>query len=156
SAAGLQLAPEILELPFGETPLEKCAGVDAGRCVPLIEDDVTIAFLTSRTPEMVEPHLVQRRRGCESGNVAADARLDLVRPNHHRDGIPANDALDAPFNLLIARKRRFLIGRNRIDKRGVGAEWKANAATSSVLGELLEKLARSSWPVALEDVIERV
>ena len=105
---------------------------------------------------MIEADLVERGRRRERRNVAADAGLVLVCAQHHRDRVPPNQALDAPFDFLAAGKRHFLVGRQRVDVRRVGAERQPDAATAGVLAELLQQLARARGPVALQHVIERI
>ena len=154
-AAGIQLAPEILQLLLGETALEKRARVDAGRGVPLVEHHVAVAVVAGRAPEMVEPHFVERGGRRKRRNMPADAGLGLVRAHHHRDGVPADQTLDFALELLAAGKRRFLIGGDGIDVRRVGAERKADAAAARVRGQVLQQLARAGRAVTLKDVVER-
>jgi hypothetical protein len=40
--------------------------------------------------------------------VAANALLHLVGANHHGEGVPADEALDAAFHLLAAGEWRLL------------------------------------------------
>ena len=120
AAARRELAPEIVELFFGETAFEERARVDAGRRVSLVIHDVAIAGAAG-SEEMIEADLVQRRRRRERRDMSADAGLVLVRAQHHRDRVPADEALDAALDLLAAGKRHFLLGRQRVDVRRVRA-----------------------------------
>ena len=142
AAARRQLAAEIVELLFGEAPFEKRARVDAGRGMPLVIHDVAIAGVAG-PEEMIEPDLVQRGRRRKRRNVAADAGLVLVRPQHHRNRVPSHQALDAALDLLAAWKRHFLFGGQRVDVRRVRAERQPDAAAPRMLAQLLQQLTRA-------------
>ena len=61
AAAGLQLAPEILEMAVVETAFEVRARVDAGRGVALKVNDVggLIALLAAAAKKMIEADFVE-------------------------------------------------------------------------------------------------
>ena len=105
---------------------------------------------------MVEADFVQRRRRGERRDMSADAGLFLVCAQHHRDRVPADEALDAALDLLAAGERHFLIGRQRVDIRRVRGERKPDAATARVLAELQRATARPRRAIGLKDVVERI
>ena len=146
-AARRELAPEIVELFFGEPPFEERPRINARRRVTLVIHDIAIARAAG-SEEMIEADFVQRRRRRERRDMSADAGLVLVCAQHHRDRVPADEALDAALDLLAAGKRHFLIGRQRVDVRRVRGERKPDAATARVLAELhaaAGPLARGRW-----------
>ena len=101
-AAGLQFLAEVLELLLVEPAFDERAGVHAGAGVALEEDDVAGVRLGAAAEEVVEADLVERRGAGEGGDVPADVGV-LVRLEHHRHRVPADDALDAAVR---ARGRR--------------------------------------------------
>ena len=110
--SGLELAAEVLEVRLVDPPFEVRARVDAGRRMPLKEDDVAVAVAVVAAEEMIEGDLVQRRRRGIGRDVAADALFGLVRADHHRQRIPADQALDPPLDVRVAGHRHLLVGRN--------------------------------------------
>ena len=91
--------------------------VHPGRRVPLVVDLVAGVAVVLAPEEVVEPDLVQRRRGRVRRQVTADPVAALVRAGDHRGGVPAHDAADPPFHLLVAREPRLLVGRDGVDVR---------------------------------------
>ena len=128
SSAWLQLAPEILQLLLRNAAFEISARINSRRGVSLEVDDVTVASLGLRAEEMIECHFVERGRGGKGRNMSADAFLNLVRAYHHGQRIPADQALDAPFHLLAARKWRLLPDGNRVLIRRRRRKWQVDAA----------------------------
>ena len=57
--------------------------------------------------KMIEPHFIKRRRRSVRRNVPADVVLHAVRAHHHRQRVPADQALDPPLQLLIPGKQRL-------------------------------------------------
>jgi len=95
----------VVELALGEVPFEESARVDARRRVPL-EEDLVASFRRVRpAEEVVEPDLVQAGRGRVGCEVAAEAREPVVRPEHHRDRVPA----DHPPDPKITQKVGFIL-----------------------------------------------
>jgi hypothetical protein len=70
--------------------------------------------------EMVEAHLIKGGAGGKGGDVATDARMLAVGSHHHGHGVPADDALDAAFDLPAAWKGRLAGYRYGIDIGRVG------------------------------------
>ncbi|MCO4700637.1 hypothetical protein LRR80_06752 [Streptomyces sp. RO-S4] len=80
------LTPEARQVPFVEAPFEEDAGVDTGRRVSLQEQLVAGAVAVLAAEEVVEPDLVQPRRGGVRGDVAAEAQCGAAA--HHRRRVP--------------------------------------------------------------------
>ena len=101
-AAGGQLAAEVLQLLLVEPAQQERPGVNPRRGVALKKDLVGRLPALLAVEEVVEGHLVECGGRGVGGNVAADARAFLVRPDHHRHGVPADDALDRAFDFAVA------------------------------------------------------
>ena len=119
AAARLQLAAEVLELLRGQPAFEERARVDARRRVSLEVDDVAVVIVALALEEVVEPDFVERGRRRERRDVTADAVLGLVRLDHHRQRVPADQALDAALDLAAAGERRLLVRRRCVLMYGV-------------------------------------
>ncbi len=134
TATRLQFAPEVIQVLFGQPALQKRAGVHAGRGVPLeVNQIAVVTAFAAAAQEMIEGNFVQRRGRSESGDVPADTVELLVGPHDHRHGIPADDALDAPFQLTVTRIRRLLLHGNRVDVGRIRSHRKIDARQSRFL-----------------------
>ncbi len=71
---------------------------------------------------MIEADFKQRRGGSVRGNVAADAVVHAVGANHHGQRVPANQALDAALDFLIAGEHGLLFQGNGIDVGSIRGE----------------------------------
>ena len=119
-------------------------------------NDVAVVAIALAAEEVIETDFVQRGGGGERGDVAADALLDLVGLDHHRQRVPAHEALDAALDLAAAGKRRLLAGGNGVDVRGVRREGLSNAVAAGVIAELAKEAADSRGTAGLKHVIERL
>jgi hypothetical protein len=154
-AVAARLLAEVLELVLAQAALEERARIDAGRRVALDEDHVARMALRLRAPEVVEAHLVQRRRRGIRRQVAAVLARLLVRIEHHRERVPADARLDALLHLAIARIRRLLAGRDRVDVGGVRTERQVRARAARVVDELLEEIVGARGALGFQDRIDR-
>src|SRR5690242_21351758 len=103
---------------------------------------VALKFLSASAEKMVEAHLVQRCRRGVRGNMSADVVLDAVRPHHHGQRVPANQALDAPLKLLVSRKQRLQSYGNAIGIRRVRAKRQVDAVDGGMSAQPLKNLSR--------------
>ncbi len=157
AAAGLQLAAEILEMRLVDAAFEIRARVDAGRRVALEEDDVgRVAVFAAAMEEMIEADFVQRRGRRKRRDVTADALFGLVRAHDHRRGVPADEALDAAFDVGVARHERLLVGGNRVDVGSVRGERQLDAVLLGVERQLAEQPRDFGGPAALQDIINGI
>ena len=155
-AARLQLSAEVLQLLGRQTSLEERPGVDARCRVSLEIDDVAVVVVALALEEVVEPHLIERGRRCEGRDVTADPVFRLVRLDDHRERVPPDQALDAPFDFTTAWKRRLIGWRDGVDVGGIGGEGLGDAAALGVIAELAKQAADSSGPAGLEHIVERL
>src|ERR1051326_3094504 len=113
---------KVAELLLTEPAFEKRAGVDTGRRVSLKVDEVAARGMVLATEEVVEADLVQRGGGRERRDMAANAGMFAVGADDHGQRVPADDTLEASFDLAAARVAWLLIRGNRVQVRSVGAE----------------------------------
>ena len=155
-ALALDLAPEVVELVLGEAPLEEGAGVDPGRRMALEEHLVAAAGIVLALEEVVEADLVQACRRGVRGEVAAEAGEPVVRPQHHRDGIPADQPADPPLHRLVTGEGRLLLGADRVDVPGAGEAGQPDVPLPGALEQLEHEEARAVLALEVDHLIERV
>src|SRR5205814_111798 len=83
----LQLAAEVLDLRQRNPSLEKRARVNPRGRVALEENDIALVARAFALEEMIEADFVQRGRGGERRDVAADPVTELVGANDHRERV---------------------------------------------------------------------
>ena len=114
AAAGAEFAAEVGELDLGEAPLQEGARVHARRGVGLEVHLVAAVAVAGRAEDVVEAHFHHGGSREVGGDVAADARAAVVRLQHHRRGVPAQDVLDTGFQVDVARIGGLLGERNGV------------------------------------------
>src|SRR3989475_12968698 len=95
----------------------------------------------AREEEVIKSDFEQGRRRGISGDVTADVVLHSIRAHHHRQGVPANQALDPSFEFLVSGKHRLLVDRYGVCVRGVGRKRSWHSGCLSAGAEPLEDLA---------------
>jgi hypothetical protein len=153
AAAGFQLAAEVPELFLVDPPFEIRSRVHPRSGMPLEEDHVAVLVGILPPEEVIEGHLVKSRRRGVSRDVAADAFLGLVRPDHHCERVPADQALDPALDVRLARHRHLLVGRNGVDVGGVGRERQFHAVLARVNRQLAQQPRHFDRTTALEHII---
>ena len=79
--------------------------------------------------------------------MAADARVGVVRAEHHRDGVPADDPPDPLLQRLVAREERLLLRADRVDVARLGERRQADVQLAGPLQELVHRgIGRGSRP----------
>src|SRR3954467_6068033 len=68
----VDLLTEIEKLLLAEPALEKSAGIDAGRAMALVINQVAAMRFRRRVPKMHESGIVKRRSGLEAGDMPAE------------------------------------------------------------------------------------
>jgi hypothetical protein len=118
-AAGMTvLLPEAVELVGAQPALEECPRVDAGGGVALNEHLIPAAGMRLAAEEVVEPDLIERRRGGIRRNMATHTDSRALRPVHHDGGVPPDPGPIATFDVLVAGEPRLHLGRDRVDVIG--------------------------------------
>ena len=153
--ARMAFVPEIFQVLDGEPSFEKGPGVVAGGRVALEVDLVAAALGIRAAEEMMEADFIQGGNGCKGGDVAADARFHPVGPDHHGHGIPADDALDAPFDFPAARVDRLPVRRDGVDVGGVGGKGQVNAQGQCPMLERFEQPDHPAGIVLADHVVQR-
>ena len=155
-AAGLQLAAEVHQVLLGQAAQEKRPGVDSRRGMPLEEDLVGRLRALLAAEEVVEGHFVQRGGRGEGGDMPADAAAELVGADDHRHGVPADDALDAAFDLAVAGVCGLEFDRNGVDIRRGGAGGEGHADAEGPFAEFFQQELCPFPPLGLADEVERL
>src|SRR5678816_4761337 len=88
--------------------------------------------------------------------MTANPILGLVRLDDHRQRIPADEALDAAFNLAAAWERWFFCRGDGVDVGGVCGEWLPDAFALRMVGELTQQTTDPRGSAGLKHVIERL
>ena len=110
-------------------------------------DGVAFEIFAAGAEEMVEADFIKSGGGGVRGDVAADVVLDAIGADDHGQRVPANQALDAALELLIAGEQRLEAGGNRVDVRSVGGERQVDATDFGVGAQALENFAATSGPL---------
>ena len=152
-AARIQLAAEIRQVRLVDPSFQERPGVDTGRRVTLKVDDVAVVAVVS-AEEMVEADFVERGGRRERRDMTADALVRLVRFDHHRGGIPADQALDAALDVRTAGHRHLVVGGNRVEVRSVGGERQLDAVLGGVDGQVAQQPRDFGGPAGLQHIIE--
>jgi hypothetical protein len=158
---GRQAAPtdfpaEPLEVLLGQPSFQERPGVDARRGVTLEEDLVAAAGMVLAPEEPVEADLVEGRRRGVRREVAADPRIAVVRPEDHRDGVPADQPPDPSLELLVAREIRLLLRADRVDVPGLGERRQTDVELTGPLEELEHEEPGPVLALVPNDLVEGV
>ena len=106
--------------------------------------------------EVVEPDVVERRRGRECRQVAADAVGVLVGLHDHDGRVPSDVRADAPLELFVAREPGFLFRRDRVDVGGGHRGGVADLQLACTLEQLGHEVAGAGLAVGVDDGVERL
>ena len=152
-ALAADLHAEVVKLFGGEAVFEEGPGVDAGGGVALDVDGVAGQPIFFALEEVVEPHLVQRGRRGEGGQVAADSIGPLVGPHHHDCGVPPDEGPDAALDVLVAGEER-LVGSG--DGVHIRCLHRARQARAQLVGPVEEPAQQISAPLPARGADHRV
>src|SRR5258708_5560396 len=134
-----QLPTKVFQLLCGKASLEKGAGVNAGRGMPLKVNSVALKLFGTSTEEMIEADLKEGSGGRIRGNMAANAVVDSIGANDHGQRVPADQALDPAFDLLVAGKNSLLFHGDRIYVGSVRGERRSDTQRQRTLAETVEQ-----------------
>ena len=150
------LAPEVVELIFGEPSLQERARVDAGGRVTLEVDLVAETAVALAAEEMVEADLVQRRRRRVRREVTAQTVETMVRAVDHRDGVPTYERADATFDVFVAGEPRLLLGRDGVDVIGRDHRGHERALLARAFHESREQVVGARLALHVDHRVERL
>ena len=88
--------------------------------------------------------------------MAADPFLGLVRAHDHCGSVPADQALDSALQVGAARHQRLIVGRDRVDVRGIGGERNLDAVFRRVERQLAQQALNFDRTAALEHIIKGI
>jgi hypothetical protein len=88
--------------------------------------------------------------------VSSDPVGLAVGADDHRHCVPADDALNPPFDLQIARVARLRGERNRIDVRRVRSKRHADASQVRTLLQSHQEFPQLVGAVAMQHIVERL
>ncbi len=148
------LAEEV-ELVLREAPFQEGARVDAGRRVSLDVDEIGSVRVLRSLPEVIEPDVVERRRGGEGGDVAAELGVLTVRLHDHRDRVPAHERADAVLEAGLTRHLRLLAHVDRVQVGGRGLVGEVRARTPRLVDQALDQVVTALDAIGPEDRLER-
>ena len=86
--------------------------------------------------------------------MAADAGVFLVLPVHHGHGVPADQALDAPFERAVARIGNLVLHRNGIDVSRVQLNWNIHPSAAGARNQSAKQRASTVPAFLLQELIE--
>ena len=135
-AVPLNFLAEVEHPVLVEPAFEEGAGVEPGRGVALIVDQVAAMRVGRRMPEVHHADVVERSRRLEAGDMATEFGGDLVGAQHGRHSVPADQAADAVLDRPVAGVARLLIGADRVQVGCIGRIRHRRPATVRFLGEL--------------------
>jgi hypothetical protein len=156
AAAFARLTAEAVELVLGQPAFQERARVDAGRAVTLKVDQVGAVGVVVALEEVVVADIVERRRGRERGDVAADARLALVGLDHDRHRVPAHVRADAVLELFVARIARFVVDVDRVEVRGRRFVRQVSAGPARLIDQRFDQVMRTFLADLCDDGFERI
>ena len=154
-AGRVHLVAEMLELLLGDAAFQEGPRVDTGRGVSLDEEQVALVAPVPVAEEVVEPHLVERGGRSVGGDVPADGTVRPVGPHHHGQRVPADDVLDAPFQVAVAGIGFLQFDGDRVYVGRIGGKGQAHAG----LGRAgLQRRENAAGPLRVSlrnDVLDR-
>src|SRR5260370_13444130 len=100
---------------------------------------------------MCKPHSGDRCRVASVVELTADVVLHAVRAHHHGQRVPADEALDAALQFLVAGKKRLQAYGNRIRVRSIGAERQGDAVDRGVRAEPLKNFCGPPGSAGFQD-----
>jgi len=86
--------------------------------------------------------------------VTAETAVFAVGVHDHRHRVPPDVTLDADFRLPIARKRRLLFNRNRVDVRGADRIRRLDARRAQAIHQVVEEEGRLFGALGLEHLLD--
>jgi hypothetical protein len=147
---------EILQVLFRQAAFQEGAAVHSGRGVALEINQIARLVAVTRVEEMVEAHFQQRRQRGVRGNMAPDAGIVLILPDHHGHRIPANQALDAALHRPVAGIGGFIFGADRINVRCVELNGHLGAVGARAFVELLQQKSGAIRTGLIDHLVQRL
>ncbi len=101
--------------------------------MPLKVDHIGVMIAVTAAEKMIKADLIKGRGGSVGRDMPADIGVNTIGFDHHRHRVPADVALDPPFDLPIAGIGRLFLRRNRVNVRRADRLRNLNARVSQAL-----------------------
>ena len=137
-----------------EPAFEERARIDAGRGVALDVDQVGAFRMRGAFPEVVEADVVERGRGGERRDVAAELAALAIRLHHHRERIPAHERADAVLEPGLAGHRRLLTHVDRVQVCGGCLVREVCTRAARFVDQALDQVVAAFDPVRTQHRVE--
>ena len=159
---------KVFQLLFGNAPLQKRAGVDAGGGVSLEVDEVGAAsdFVAADfgageggvcgAEEVVEADIVEDGGGGEGGDVSAEFAGLSVCAHDHGEGVPPHEGADSRLALVVAGGGLLQADGDGVDVRRCGAVRGRGPGFARVVEQGLQQEMRPRRPGGGDNGCERV
>src|SRR5947208_652300 len=88
--------------------------------------------------------------------MATDASEAVVRPEDHRDRVPADDPANPQLDLLVPREERLLLGADGVDVPRLRQRRQPDMELPRALQELVHQEPGPALALLLDELVERV
>jgi hypothetical protein len=146
--------PELLQVLLSQATLQEGSRIDSRGSMALVVDLIAGLAVVLAAEEVVETHFVEAGSGGVGGQVAANTGEVMIGADHHGGGVPPDDAADAKLQLLVAGERRFVLGRDGVDVRGLYRLGDTHVEEACLLQDLAHQEMRAVSTLVLDDVLE--
>src|SRR5690242_11812117 len=117
-------------------------------------NSVTLKILVARTKKMIESYFEESCDRAISGDVTPNIVLHAVGSHHHGKSVPAHQALDLPFDILVARQHGLLAHGNRIHIRRIRRKRHRHSGGERSVADFLQDSGSQARLAAFDDCIE--
>ncbi|MDT4852596.1 hypothetical protein FQZ97_868320 [compost metagenome] len=148
------LAPEVVELGFGQSALQEGPRVDTRCRVGLEVDQVATIAGPGAAEEVIEADFKQVCRRGIAGNMAAQLAICLVGTYHHGERVPAHDGGNAFLHGEIAWIWRLALYRYRVEVRRIVLRGGGNPKRRRGIEQPAQQVTRPLLPALRDDGLE--
>src|ERR1700761_5377016 len=101
-------------------------------------DEIAGVLFRWGVPEVTKANVIERGRGLEACDMAAELGRFHVGPKNDRDGIPADDGPDAMLDIAVPLCALLALGGNRINVRSVQRKRGGRTSVLRLIGQSLK------------------
>ena len=138
-----QLTSIVLKITRIEPALKKSARIDARGGMRLHVDQVPCKIRLARPEEVVKPGLEEISSRRIAGDMPTKLGMSLIRPNDHRQRIPAHQCRQLPLTLQVPGECGLIGCRDGVDVRRRGGRPPAHTDQVRVLLQGIKQEART-------------
>ncbi len=150
------LTAEVVQLALRQAAFEKGSGVDAGRGMTLIIDEIARLGFRRAAEEVVEPDVVKGGRRSKRGDMPAEIARPPIGTNHHGQRVPANERAYAPLHEQIARHERLFCLGNRVPVGGRNGVGQSGTRLRHARGQPLQQKVGPIYTFVFQHVLEGI